>query len=40
MVADQAKGTRRLTVERGKNYQFLLIDAGQQLAKAVVISRQ
>jgi len=38
MVADQGKGKRPITLERGKNYQFLLIDAGRQLAKAVVIS--
>jgi hypothetical protein len=39
-LVEQGKGTRQVTVERGKNYQFLLMDAGQQLAKAVVISRQ
>jgi hypothetical protein len=39
LVAEQGKGTRRVTVERGKNYQFILKDSGQQLAKAVVISR-
>jgi len=39
-VVEQGKGTRRVTVERGKNYQFILTDAGQQLAKAVVITKQ
>ncbi len=39
-VAEDGKGTRRVTVERGKNYLFFLTDAGEQLAKAVVISRQ
>jgi hypothetical protein len=37
-IAEQAKGTRPVTLERAKNYQFLLIDAGEQLAKWVVIS--
>ncbi len=40
MVADQGKGTRRLPVERGKNYRFILKDSGQELARAVVISKQ
>ena len=39
-LVEQGKGTRQVTVERGKNYQFILTDAGQQLAKAVVISRR
>ena len=38
LVTKRPKGTRSVTVERGKNYQFLLIEDGQQLAKAVVLS--
>ena len=38
-VADQGKGTRTVTVDRGKNYQFLLMETAEQLAKAVVISK-
>ena len=38
-VVEQGKGSRRLTVERGKNYQYILTDSGQQLAKVVVTSR-
>jgi hypothetical protein len=40
LVAGRGKGTRRVSVERGKNYQFILTDSGQQLAKAVVISKR
>lgn len=40
MVADQAKGTRPVRVERDKNHLFILKDSGQQLAKAVVISKR
>jgi|ERR1043166_1612167 hypothetical protein len=39
-VVEQGKGTRTVTVERGKNYLFILTDSGQQLAKAAVISKR
>jgi hypothetical protein len=39
-LVEQGKGTRSVTVERGKNYLFILSDSGQQLAKAVVISKK
>jgi hypothetical protein len=39
LVVQQGKGTRSVTVELGKNYQFLLKDAGQQIAKAVVLTK-
>lgn len=39
-LVEQGKGTRTVTVERGKNYQFILTDAGQQLARVVVLTRQ
>jgi hypothetical protein len=39
-LVEQGKGTRSVTVERGKNYQFILTDAGQQLARAAVISKR
>jgi hypothetical protein len=39
-LVEQGKGTRSVTVERGKNYLFILSDSGQQLAKVVVISKQ
>jgi hypothetical protein len=39
LVVQQGKGTLSVTVELGKNYQFLLKDAGQQLAKAVVLTK-
>ena len=31
-VVEQGKGTRQVTVEPGKTYQFILTDSGQQLA--------
>ena len=31
-VVEQWKGTRQVTVEPGKTYQFILTDSGQQLA--------
>jgi hypothetical protein len=40
LVVRQGKGTRSVTVELGKNYQIILTDAGQQLAKAAVLTRQ
>lgn len=39
-LVEQGKGTRSVTVELGKNYQFILTDAGQQLAKVVVTSKR
>jgi hypothetical protein len=39
-VVEQGKGTRRVTVERGKTYQFILTDAGEQLARVVVLTKQ
>jgi hypothetical protein len=38
-IVEQGKGTRRATVERGKTYSFILTDSGQQLAKAVVLTK-
>jgi hypothetical protein len=35
-VVEQAKGTREVTVEPGKTYQYILTDAGQQLATTSV----
>jgi hypothetical protein len=40
LVVRQGKGTRSVTVERGKNYQVILTDAGQQLARAAVLTKQ
>ncbi len=40
LVVQQGKGTRSVTVELGKYYHFILKDAGQELAKAVVLTRQ
>jgi hypothetical protein len=40
LVVQQGKGTRSVTVERGKNYQVILTDAGQQLARAAVLTKQ
>jgi hypothetical protein len=35
-VVEQGKGTRQVTVEPGKTYQYVLTDAGQQLATTTV----
>lgn len=40
LVVQRGKGTRSVTVDRGKIYQFILRDAGQQLARAVVIAKR
>jgi hypothetical protein len=40
LVVQQGKGTRSVTVELGKNYQVILMDAGEQLARAAVLTRQ
>jgi hypothetical protein len=39
VVDTREKGTRTVAVDRGKNYQFILMETGEQLAKAVVISK-
>lgn len=39
-VVEQGKGTRRVTVDRGKTYLFILTDSGKQLAAVVVVSKQ
>jgi len=35
-VVEQGKGTRQMTVEAGKTYQYILTDSGQQLATTSV----
>jgi hypothetical protein len=40
LVAKLGKGTRRVSVERGTNYQIILTDAGEQLARTAVISKR
>jgi len=40
LVAKLGKGTRRASVERGTNYQIILTDAGEQLARTAVISKR
>jgi hypothetical protein len=40
VVDTREKGTRTVAVDRGKNYQFILMETGEQLAKAVVISER
>lgn len=40
LVDARPKGTLVVTVEPGKNYQFILKDSDQQLAKAVVLTKQ
>lgn len=40
LVDNSAKGTRVVAVEGGKNHQFILKDAGQQLARAAVIAKR
>lgn len=39
VVDTRGKGTLTVAVDRGRNYQFILMETGQQLAKAVVISK-
>ncbi len=38
-VVEQGKGTRRMTVERGKNYLFILTDSGKRLATVTVTAK-
>ncbi len=40
LVVRQGTGTRSVTVEAGKNYQVILKDAGEQLARAAVLTKQ
>lgn len=35
-IVEQGKGTREVTVEAGKTYQYILTDSGQQLATTTV----
>jgi len=39
-VVEQGKGTRQVTIERGKTYLYILADAGKRLATVTVTSRQ